>query len=155
MAKVRFNPTIEGIAGRIGKMVYFKVRHSFFGYIREYAYPKLTPQNTKIGKSAHNISMLWKEASQGYKDEMQEYARAYYALGWEGNKLETRANNGFAIFMKAMYAWAKTEDPVIDLMTVTLEDIETLGGKVSSVASCVGYGFLPAIEDWENMEELI
>lgn len=152
MAKISFNPAIDGIAGRLGKMVFFKVKHSFFGYIREYVYPKLTEQNAMTGKIMKNLAAIWDESSNDYKHDFRTYAEKYNALGWETNRLETRANSGFALFVKAMYAWGKTEDPVLDLSTLTFEDIGTLGGKVETVSNCVSYGFLPAVEGWESLD---
>jgi hypothetical protein len=57
--------------------------------------------------------------------------------------------------MKAMWAWAEDESPAVDLKTVTIEDIGTLGGKVASVSDCVTNGYLARVSDYGDLDSPI
>ncbi|NLK49492.1 MAG: hypothetical protein GX294_02470 [Candidatus Cloacimonetes bacterium] len=147
--KVKFKYGIRTFSGTVDEMTYSSYKNGSVCIGRRWVMPKLTEQNSEMGKTSQNLSKLWEGASTEYKDDFAAYARLYGQL--KSNRRKA-VNNGYSLFVKAMYAWAKTEDPELDLKTVTLQDIDTLGGRVASVYGCVSNGILPAVPGWEEME---
>ncbi|MCB5229874.1 MAG: hypothetical protein GX122_06375 [Candidatus Cloacimonetes bacterium] len=147
--KVKFKYGIRTFSGTVDEMTYSSYKDGSVCIGRRWVMPKLTEQNSTLGKISKNLAAIWEEASDEYKQDFASYAHLYGML--KSNRRKA-VNSGFSLFVKAMYAWGKTEDPALDLSTLTFEDIDTLGGKVENVANCVSYGFLPSVPGWEYMD---
>lgn len=150
--KVKFKYGIRTFSGTIDEMTYGSYRKGKVCIGRGWVLPKSTPQNTEMGAVASNLADLWGGASNGYKADFKTYSSK--------NEMENTPNNklgatGYALFIKALYAWAKDTTPAVDLKTVTIEDISTLGDKVASVADCVDNGYLKAVEGYQALDETI
>ena len=150
--KVKFKYGIRTFSGTIDEMTYGSYRKGKVCIGRAWVLPKPTTQNTELGAVAANLADLWSSASSGYKADFKAYAAKNTVENTPNNKLGA---TGYALFLKAMYAWADDETPAVDLKTVTLEDIGTLGDKVSTVADCVVNGYLASVSDYEDMDEQI
>jgi len=54
-----------------------------------------------------------------------------------------------------VYAWGKNQTPVVDAAGIALlqpEDFSTLATDISALARAVGNGYLPAVEDFEKLD---
>jgi len=150
--KVLFKYGIRTYSGTIDEMTYGSYKDGKVCIGRAWVMPQTTPQNTELGAVAANLGDLWAAASAGYKADFKAYAAKNNAENVAANRL---GPSGYALFVKAMYAWAEDDAPAVDLKTVTIEDIGTLGGKVASVSDCVDNGYLDAVSDYETLDEPI
>lgn len=140
--KVKFKYGIRTYSGTLDEMTYGSYRNGKVCIGRTYVYPKLTDNNALRGNITKNLAKLWNLASGEYREDFKDYSRRYGSLKTAQRKL---VPTGFAFFMKAMSAWAKDEDPALDLSTLTAEDMDNVGTKVSSVAECVENGYLVSV----------
>lgn len=157
MAKVQYSQLISGIAGTLDGQVLYRSSSPRFGFSRRYVVPKATQQNTLIGNAAKNLKVLWHAASTGYKNDFKTYASRYSQLPADEGQLRPRANSAFSIFLKMVYAWGKNQDPVVDAAAIALlqpEDFSTLASDISCLARAVDSGYLPAVEDYENLDNI-
>ena len=54
-----------------------------------------------------------------------------------------------------VYAWGKNQTPVVDAAQIALlqpEDFSTLAKDISTVTAAVENGYLPAVEDYEELD---
>ncbi len=157
MAKVQYTQLISGIAGTLDGQVLYRSRSPRFGFSRRYVVPKATLQNTLIGSAAKNLKVLWHAASTGYKNDFKTYASRYSQLPADEGQLRPRANSAFSIFLKMVYAWGKNQDPVVDAEGIAFlqpEDFSTLATDICCLARAVDRGYLPAVEDYEKLDEI-
>lgn len=143
MAKVIYSTLISGLAGKIGNSVLFRSPSSHFGYLRNYAYPRLTDHMHEIGSVAKNLTIIWNQGSSEFKEELQTYCDWYHKVPKVGDELGTRTASCFSLWIKIMYRWAKDHEDV-DLSTFTMEDFVVTGTAVSTVKYCIMNGYLIA-----------
>lgn len=153
--KVKFNFGIGAFSGTVQEGTYCMSRDQNFSIMRKWVMPKLTDQNTEIGATGKNLGSLWTaDASVDYKANFKTYAERYYSEN-PSQGIYDPCRSAFAFFTKAMWAWAEDESPAVDLKTVTIEDIGTLGGKVASVSDCVTNGYIPVVADYGDLDSPI
>lgn len=152
MSKVFFPATVAGIIGRITTGVYYRSGSTKFGYLRSWVYPKLTNNNTLRGSEYKNLATIWGDASEEYKANFATYGQKYKDLPVYGNPYTERTASGFAIWLKAVYAW-KESQPTTDLATLTTEDFELVAALVGTVKACVDNNFLPVVDGYETLTE--
>lgn len=154
MAKVKFTQNVAGMSGKIGEGVYMFSSKQGLGYTRPYVYPSITQNNTLMGSQMKNIAKVYSSVTQEYKDDLSDYAVEYHALALYSKPNSERAYSPYAIFVKMMYALQLSDPAHIDLATITLSDLKTLG-----VASCVGAqvdaGYLPVTPDSKTYDNLM
>lgn len=146
--KVKFKYGIRTYSGTLDEMTYGSYRDGSVCIGRTWVYPKLTENNTLRGNVTKNLAKLWNMADSEYRNDFKVYSQRYGTLKVSGGKL---VPTGFALFMKALNAWAKDEQPNLDLSTITAEDIDSMGEKVSTVAECVENGYLVSVPDYLDL----
>jgi len=146
--KVKFKYGIRTYSGTVDEMTYGSYKDDEVCIGRQWVMPTLTDNNSALGSVAKNLSTLWASASAGYKADFKTYAQRYGKQISEPDKLPP---TGYSLWVKAMYAWAKDEDPALDLSTLIFEDIVTLGGKVATVATCVSNEYLPSVSPVDDL----
>ena len=152
MAKVFFPATVAGMIGRITTGVYYRSGSTKFGYLRSWVYPKLTDNNVLRGSEYKNLSAIWNEGSAAYKADFATYGQKYKDLPVYGNPYTEHSASGFAIWLKAIYAW-KAATPAVDLATLTVEDFEIAAAEVGTLKACVVNNFLPVVDGYETLTE--
>lgn len=140
--KVRFKYGIGTYSGTIDEMTYSNYLKGKLCIARKYVKPRLTENNEAIGSASKNLAFIWKTASEEFKEDYKIYARLYATYVHKKNTLPP---SSYALFIMAMYTWANSEDPVLDLAHLEVEDMSTLGANVSSIADCVNAGHLPSV----------
>lgn len=150
--KVDFKYGIRTYSGTVDGMTYGSYKKGQICMSRRWIYPKPTDNNAELGSASKNLAAIWKEASDDYKDDFRTYANKFGNLKRNAKKLTP---NAYSMYVKAMYAWAYTENPVLDLRGLSSDDIMVMGGKVASVASCVNNNLLPAVPGWEELDSVI
>lgn len=151
MAKIYYPPTVGGIIGTVNGGVYYRSNNTKFGYLRSWKYPKLTANNTEKGLWMKNARGFWQNAAAGYKTDFTAYGQLYQNLPYSGEPYRSRTASGFAIFFKALTAWAE-DLGTVDLASLTQEDFELAGNKMSSVVTCVQNGYIPVVEGYEEFD---
>lgn len=150
--KVKFKYGIRAYTGTLDEMTYSSYKKDAVCIGRKWVKPKPTENCAKIGGAGQKIGAIWKETSPEFKEDMKAYAQAYGNRRSEARRISP---NAYTLFVKALYNWAKNEDPVYDLSGVAYDDIAAAGGLITSVNSIVTNGFLPAVPGWEDMTNLM
>ena len=146
--KVKFKYGIRTYSGTVDEMTYGSYRKGRVCIGRRYVVPKATDQNVIFGEAGANLAKVWRAASAEYRTDFKLYSALYGTYVCKGNELPP---NGYALFIKAMHNWAKSEEPPVELDYLQVEDVSTLGAPISSVANCIGAGFLPSVPGQENL----
>ena len=121
MAKIFYPATVGGIIGTVNGGVYYRSNNTKFGYMRSWKYPKLTDNNTEKGAWMKNARGFWQNANALYKANFKTYGQLYQNLPYSGEPYRSRTASGFAIFFKALTAWAE-DLGTVELATLTQED---------------------------------
>ena len=146
--KVKFKYGIGTYSGTIDEMIYSNYLKGRVCIARKYVKPRLTEANEAIGSSSKNLALLWKSATPEFREDYKIYARLYASYV---HKKDTLPPTSFALFVKALYKFASSEDPTLDLAYLESEDMSTLGLAVSTVENCVNGGFLPNVPGVSNL----
>jgi len=144
MAKIFLAPTVSHISGKVGEGVYMISAKGGMSYLRNYSYPTLTTHNHEKGAIMDHLSYLWNsEISSYYKTEMKAYAIEYHALANYGKARSDRAYSAFAVFVKLLFAIQKAHSATIDLVIVTMAELNAITPSVTSIAEQTTNGLLP------------
>lgn len=143
--KVSFQYGLAGFTGKAQNLVYYYDKVAGRVYSRRYAYPTLTQENERVGKTTSNIYAL--RPSEAYKEDLRVYALFYNSLRSTEKPLRSWVN----AYMLLMYAMAKAI-PAIDLKTLTREEIYAGDLPCISVKKAVLAGLIPAVQGWERLE---
>lgn len=142
--KVKFQYGIGSFSGTRDNGVFYMSKDQTFSIQRKWVLPKHTAQNTLIGSCAKNLAIIWQMCSALYKADWKTYAQLYYSQN-PAQGIYDPNRSAYAWWTKAMWAWAKDEDPDIDLSSITFEDVETLGSHVKTVSACANNNFIPNV----------
>jgi len=103
-----------------------------------------------------NLNMLYLQASEAYRQDWKKYALR--------NAMENRSRCGGihkqlppakALFVQCMWSWAKANPGLVDLRTISREDIITLDSPVRKVSTCVENDWLRKVTAWESLNNEI
>lgn len=152
MAKVYYPATVGGIIGTVNTGVYYRSGSTKFGYLRSWVYPKRSTSNEVRGSWINNLSKIWATGSAEYKADLQSYAAQYKNLPVYGDPYKHRTSSTFAIWYKAVVAWAE-DNPSIDLGTLSAEDLSLVATDINTVKNCIDNGYLPIVDDYSSLTE--
>ncbi|MDP2173041.1 MAG: hypothetical protein Q8M98_01440 [Candidatus Cloacimonadaceae bacterium] len=150
--KVKFKYGISTYSGTLDDMTYGSYRNGMVCIGRKRVIPRLTDNNVNMGKIAKNLATIYREVSDLYKDDLKVYAQRNGKQNTPKNQLPPTA---YAIFLKMMHAWSKSEDPQLDLSALTIEDIETGGDKIATLADAIDNGLLARVSVYNDLINLI
>lgn len=142
--KAKFQFGLAAMTGRSGDIVYCMDRVNNRVYVRRYSYPRITEHNHTVGSISKNIFML--QPSADYIEDMKSYLYHYRALRYGVNK---QIRSWSILFTKIMRDMAK-QDPSIDLVTLTKEEIYVRNLPCICVKSAVDAGLLPKVLRYET-----
>lgn len=108
-------------------------------YVRRYSYPRITEHNLRLGSICKNIFML--QPSTAYIEDMKSYLYRYRALRYGANK---QIRSWSILFTKLLRDMAK-QDSIIDLLTITREEISVRDLPCISIKKAVEAGLLPEV----------
>ena len=146
--KVKFKYGIQTYSGTIDEMVYGSYRDGKLCIGREYVYPRLTANNETLGAIGSNLAALWATVSSGYKDDLKTYSQRN---GTENVPKTQLPPTSYALFIKMMHAWAKSDPEHIDLASINREDVTELGTYVTTVKNAIGNGYLDSISAYDDL----
>ena len=149
--KVKFQYGIGSFSGTRDNGVFYMSKDQTFSIQRKWVLPKPTAQNTIIGECAKNLGILWQTCDALYKADWKTYAQLYYSQN-PAQGIYDPNRSAYAWWTKAMWSWAKDQDPDIDLSSITFEDLETLGSHISSVSAAANNQHIPNVVGVDDLD---
>ena len=147
--KVTFKYGIGTFQGKIDNSVFWPQKSGLASLMRKFTYPKLTSQNTKIGKIGKNLAIIWQDLEPDYCDNLRSYAQRYYVqYGSEGTF--DPARSPYAFYTHMIWEWSKSHNN-IDLVTLTYEDLLVTGTQISTVKNAIDNGYLRTIDQYDDL----
>jgi len=144
--RAKFTYGIGAYSGKLDGVVFCHYRREGLVFVRKYRYPKLTENNHKLGSITANLHQI--NPSDDYKNDMRTYLNRYNTLREnEGKYVRSWVN----MYLKLMREMAK-EDPSIDLLTLTREEIYTRDMPCISIKRAVEAGLLPVVYDYTHLD---
>lgn len=151
--KVSFKYGIAYFSGTVDQAVYAPTAKKLGSYMRKYVIPRYTANNEEMGKVLKNIRSIWADVTSAYKAELKLYAAQHFVQLTPENDAWARPLSNFSWFIRLLWILKEENSGVIDLKTLTLNDIKTLWPEINSVANACENGFLPIVtgcEDWDT-----
>jgi len=147
--KVKFKYGIATYSGTLDEMTYGNYRDGLVCIGRKWVLPRSTEYNQELGDVGKNVSSIYADVSADYKSDLRTYANLYGKQVSPKNKL---GPNGYALFVKMLYALADENIGTVDLKNLTYNDLKTLFPEVVNVAAAVENGYLPNVTGAELLD---
>ena len=139
--KVKFVSCVSGLSGKMEEYVMCIDKKTGAVWMREYVKPETTEHNHHVGSVAKNISLFKSAVSDGYLEDLKDYADRYnLATMGQPGKL-----TGYTSLLKMLYALKKAI-PVVDLLTLTPQDVVDSDLPIKTVKEAIQNGILPFIQ---------
>ncbi len=154
--KVSFKLNLGAYSGKYRNVVYRQYFNYRLCHTRIFTYPKITEQNLRLKAINANINVLYQQMSDGYRDDLRRYATL--------NKMENQSRSpalrkqmpgAKAVFVKCLWAWAKSAAEAIDLSTITIAEMLAMAAPLCRIKDCVEAGYLRKVSNWESLDKLI
>lgn len=146
--KVLFKNLIGGYTGKVDDLVIYYDRRLNKVIIRQKAKVHLTERHRNFGTASRNLKAL--QPSLRYKDDFRTYTDLYMRLRVN---YDQPVSNWYNLFLKMMYKLAELYG--IDLLTITREQIYDQALPCISVKTAVEAGLLPAVRDFQRLDNQI
>jgi hypothetical protein len=147
--KVMFKHLIAGYTGKMDDAVIYYNKYLNKVIIRKIGNIKLGAHHHTFKAITQNIYGLM--PSQAYKDDLYRYA-------YELRKQKAHRYEGLIVwnnlYSKIMFAMAKA-NPLIDLKTITRQQIETDNLPCRTVKQAIEAGLLPPVRNYHNLVSVI
>ena len=148
--KVHLAKPFNAFSGKMEGLVYYVDKFTGKGYCRDYVVPERTNQNTNIGNTTKNLSVYYKSLSVGYVRDLKNYAdRLNMMLIGHGTRV-----NGTSMNIKMMYLLKKAL-PVLDLSTITPQQVVDLELPIRTIREAVESGLIPMVARYEELDSWI
>ena len=144
--KVLFKFGIGAFAGTIDNGTYSMTKNQTGSIMRKYVVPALTTNNSLRGSITKNLATVYKAAQAGYVAQLKTYCQRYNSQYNDPNDPFSPVITAFAMFVQMMYSFADAE-PAVDLETVSITDLETIGTDIQSIADSIASGYLKPVTD--------
>jgi hypothetical protein len=143
--KVLFRNLIGGYTGKADNMILYYDRRLNKVIIRQAPEVKLTDKHEAFGNVSKNLRKI--NPSNGYKDDFKTYTDLYSRLRANYNH---PVSNWYNLYLKMMYGMTKA-NPLIDLKTISREQIETENLPCRTVKQAIEAGLLPPVRNYHNL----
>ncbi|MDZ4121921.1 MAG: hypothetical protein U1C33_05840 [Candidatus Cloacimonadaceae bacterium] len=150
--KVKFKYGIRTYSGTVDEMTYGSYRKDNICIGRKYVKPDLTENNLKMKDIMGNLGYIYREASEGYRNDLKAYA---VRNGRENIPKTQLVPSAYALFNKMMFAWAKESEGLINLADVTIEDIQATEAPVWKVVDAIEAGYLLPVNIYGDFDSEI
>ena len=150
--KVNLQNCIRAYSGKLGNVVYCSYYNFRLCLGRKYVYPALGEQHQLMQSINLNLNALYQVAHPDYREDWKKYAlRNAMENSPRGKGLQKRMPPAKALFVQCMWKWAKANPGLVDLQSVSLEDMLRLESPLLSVSACVEAGNLKKVTGWEKL----
>lgn len=139
--KVTLKYNMSSYSGTLNDMTYASYLGGAVCIGRRYVIPSGTPQQDDLGSASKNLAKLYKATSLGYRADLGTYAKLN---GYENTPYGQMPPNGYAIFIKMMYAWAAL-DINVDLSGTSIEDMQASDSPVATISDAIDNGLLKGV----------
>ncbi|MDP8232921.1 MAG: hypothetical protein P9L91_09695 [Candidatus Zophobacter franzmannii] len=148
--KVKFVSCVSGISGKMEEFVFCVDKKTGVVWMREYVKPEITEHNHQIGSIAQNISLFKDTVSEGYLEDLKDYADRHNlaTIGLPGKM------NGYTALMKMLYA-LKRAMPDVDLLTLTPQEVIDSDLPIKTIREAIDNGILPFIQRYTTLDAWI
>ncbi len=148
--KAKFMKGFIGLSGKLDELVYCIEKKSGAVWTRDYVIPRKTAHNREIGSSGKNIGVFWKSVSEGYMDDLKDYADRYNlaTIGYGGRI------SGYTALMRMLFT-LKQAIPSLDLKTITPQDVVDMDLPIKSVWEAIQNGVIAPVKRGEQLDNRI
>jgi len=154
--KVEFENGVSSYSGKYKEVVYQAWFDGQLCYARRNFYPTLGTVHEELKQVAVNLNNLYLAATEAYRQDLSTYARKNATENRPRvKKFLHKMPSAKSIFIKCMWEWHKKDPQHVDLKTVTITDMVTLGSPVCKVSTCVSNGFMKKVSDYEALDSNI
>jgi hypothetical protein len=146
--KVKVQEGIKGFSGKLdGAIYYYHPRLKRTLMRRKPQMPAL-PQNAEYASISRNIKALG--PSEAYRYDFKTY------LSMLRDKDETITSpSWYSLFVKMLWAMQRKYPQIVNLATLTRQDIVTHNLPCRSVKAAIADGLLPQVSNWELLNKEI
>jgi hypothetical protein len=146
--KVLFKKNIKSYSGENDELVYQAFRDGWVCIGRDYGIPTYTATNQELGTIGKNLSRVFKAINADYVTDLKIYAQRN---GKENVSRYDLIPGAYALYVKMMFAWQKSDPLHVDLATVTVGDIITLDADVRTVMRAIDAGYLANVSLYSDL----
>ena len=150
--KVNLQNCMRAYSGKLGNVVYCSYYNYRLCLGRRYVSPTLGKQHLKMKEINLNLNALYLTANPDYREDWKKYALRNAMENTSRSKgVQKRMPSAKALFVQCMWKWAKANPGLVDLQSVSLEDMVRLESPLLSVSACVEAGYLKKVTGWEYL----
>jgi hypothetical protein len=153
--KVTFKGAIGSYSGYYDQMVFSPTPNKLGSIARRWVKPAVTPQQSVLKTISANLKVIWTAADAAYKQDLKDYATKINVEMSSSHELYTAYTNGYAEFVRMMYAWRDIDVEHVFLETVSVADIVSIEAPVVSVIEAITAGLLVNVPGSETMDSPI
>lgn len=153
--KVTFKGAIGSYSGYYDQMVFSPTPNKLGSIARKWVKPKATPQQDVLRTISTNLKIVWTAADPAYKQDFKDYAGKLNVGMSSSHEVYTAFTNGYAEFVRMMYAWQKFDEAHVFLQSVKVEDILSMEAPVISVLGAITAGLLVNVPGSELLDSPI
>jgi hypothetical protein len=140
--KVKLKYGISAYSGTIDEITFSSHKDGAICIARKWVMPSLGDMHEEMGAIAKNLSKIYAECSDLYKEDLKTYARLHASQRVPRNELPP---NSYSLFIKQFYAFRDDNEATVDLKTLSFGDLMSLFPEITSVAEAVEAGYLPKV----------
>ena len=152
--KVTFQYGIGSFQNTTANAVFTPTKNKNGSIMRRWVKPKETAQNISMGLIGKNLAVIFASTSAGFKGNLKTLAD-YLNSHTDPNIQFDKKQNKYSLFTKMMFAFKEDQGVVIDLSTITLNDIQTLFSDLDNVYAAITAGYLPSIPSASTLDKAI
>ena len=153
--KVTFKGAIGSYSGYYDQMVFSPTPNKLGSIARKWVKPKATPQQSVLKTISGNLKTIWDAADPAYKQDLKDYASKINVEMSSSHEVYTAYTNGYAEFVRMMYAWRDSDVEHVFLETVSVSDIVSMEAPVVSVVDAITAGLLANVPGSELLDSPI
>ena len=146
--RIRFKWPYQTYSGTMGETTFMSYRNGHLCLGRRWVKPEESINNSRLSKITQNLKSIWKDTSPLFKADVKEYAGLYKKQRLKSGIFPSGA---FAVFLRLMYTYRKTNPGQIDLSTLALSDLVAADASVCTIAGSVRAQLLPPVRGWEKL----
>jgi len=148
--KVTFKWGLTGYSGTVDDAIYYYNPKLKLCLMRDYVYPTLNHNNERTTSIMANLKLI--NPSRAYRINLMDYITYYNESKEYGHKPMNAWNNAW---LKMMFAMQKAMPEVVDLKTLTREQIYDQNLPCKTLKDAIDSGLLPKLDNYEQWDKQI
>jgi len=148
--KVYFKYGLQGYSGYLDDAVFYYNPKIKLTLMRPYVYPELNHNNERTTSIMANLKLI--NPSEGYKQNLRDYIMYYNDSKEYGHKPLSAWNTAW---LKMLFAMQEAMPDVVNLQTLSREQIYDMNLPCKTVKAAIEAGLLPIEEDYARWNKPI